>query len=72
MIRLEQFVRGEGLEMEDLMSPLPDDRVALSTNLTPSENRKFEEFARRRGVTRSVILRALVKGRMRMEAEGDG
>lgn len=66
-LRLEQFVADEGLEVEDLLSPPPEDRIAVSTNLSPKDSRRFEEFARRRGVTRSVILRALIKGRLDLE-----
>lgn len=54
------------------MSPPPDERITTATNLSPRDNRRFEEFARRRGVSRAVILRGLILGRLKLEEQGGG
>lgn len=66
-LRLEQFIRDEGLTVEDVMAPASDEKVTAATVISHKDRRRLEEFARRRGVTPSVIIRTLIYGRLRME-----
>lgn len=68
-LRLEQFVRDEGLEITDIMAPDPSERVTVATNISHRDRRRLEEYARRRGVKPAIILRALIKGKLNADDE---